>query len=95
MSEQAETRHIRRRVHAFHAGKIAARRVQARGRGDHLGIVRRLENSAFQRRAVNAHAERFAEDQDVTCLCAGVQQQLVRMHQAHCDKTVDRFRGID
>src|SRR4051794_39622031 len=70
------------------------RRVEHGCAVDHRAIARRIECILFQRRAVDAHTERLAEDQFVTRLRVRVALHVLRMHHPDGNQTVDRLDRI-
>ena len=95
MAEQAEAGDIGHRVHALDCGQVGARGVELGGGGDHRRVLVGAQQAFFQRRAVDADAQRLAEDEEVAGPAACILLDLARIDHADADQAVDRFRRVD
>ena len=95
MPDKAEACYVGHRMHAGETGEGPAGRIELCRRGDHRCVAGRRQEAFLQRRAVEADAQAFAENQLVAGAGTRVALEVVRMHQTDGDESVDRFDRID
>ena len=95
VAEQAKAGDVGHRVHARGIGQVGTRGVELGRGGDHRCVLVGAEQALFQRRAVDPHAQRLAQDEAITGLAAAVLLDLARVHHADANQAIDRFRRID
>ena len=80
---------------ALHAAERDARRVEPCRAGEQRAVMGVIEPALFERRAVNADAERLAEDERIARPRADVALQMLRIDGSNRDQAVDRLERID
>ena len=95
MAEEPESSDVGHGVYAVEGAKLDTGRVELRRACDELAVRRRRKCVLAKRGAVDADAERFAEDQRIAWFRAAVPLDTVRMDAANHRQTVDRLDRID
>ena len=76
-------------------GQHRSRRIEFGRAADHLPVALLRQFTLLERRAHDANAQTLAENQHIARLRADIALELVRMHHAQGDQTVDRLGRID
>ena len=95
MAQQSEARDIGQRVNARESGQPHAGSIELRRAGDQFPILSVGDLLLLERGAVDADAERLAEDDRVARLRLRVALDAARIDQADGDQAVDRLHRID
>ena len=95
MTQQSETSDVGHRVHAGEPRQLNAGRIELRGGGNQLAVLRVSHRLLLDRGAVDTHAQRLPQDDLVTRLRVGIALDVPRIDEADGNQPVDGFDRID